>query len=39
MHAVLPASLKTNEKLKENIVKPKRGKRITGKQKIAVDTA
>jgi len=39
MHAVLMASLKISEKLKEDIARPKREKRTTGKRKTAVDTA
>ena len=37
IHAELPETLKTEEKHKENIARPKKEKRITGKQKTAVD--
>jgi hypothetical protein len=37
--AVLPAVSGISEKPKENIARPRREKGITGKQKIAVDTA
>ncbi len=39
MNVVLQEHLKIKEKHREDIAKPKREKRITGKQKIAVDTA
>ena len=39
MCVVLPANLKTSEKLKEDIARPKKGKRTTEKRKTAVDKA
>jgi len=39
MPAALLESLKTEEKHREDIARPKKEKRITGKQKIDVDTA
>ena len=35
-HAVVPAGLGISEKPRENIVKPRKGKRTTGRRKTAV---
>jgi len=37
IHAAGPETLRTKVKHRENIARPKRGKRTTGKQKTAVD--
>jgi len=38
IHAELPETLRTEAKHRENIVRPKKEKRIIGSQKIVVDT-